>query len=115
MALSCFAAPPALQCLTLFSRQDIRQSGHKIVIIQQPDKTSYTLEVQNDAKLCAEISAMIENDRKLGSSVIESYEDGKHSINITINHNNANLHIFYKSPADDSCDLFITGSNEAYK
>ncbi|MGN0222734.1 MAG: hypothetical protein ACI4AM_01775 [Muribaculaceae bacterium] len=115
MALSCFAAPPALQCLTLFSRQDIRQSGHKVVIIQKSDKTSYSLTVANDAKLCAEINTMIENDRKMAATVIESYEDGKHSIIITIDHNNAELSIIYNSPADDSCDLYITGPNEAYK
>lgn len=115
MALSCFAAPPALQCLSLFSRQDIRQSGHKIVIIQKPDKTSYSLEVSNDAKLCTEISTMIEHDRKQASSVVESYEGAKHSLIITIIHNNTALKIIYNSSADDGCDLFITGPNEAYK
>lgn len=115
MAVSCFAAPPALQCLSLFSRQDIRQSGHKIVIIQKPDKTSYSLKVSNDAKLCTEISTMIEHDRKQASSVVESYEGGKHSLIITIDHNNTELKIIYNSPADDVCDLFITGPNEAYK
>lgn len=115
LSLSCFAAPPTLQCLSLFNRQDIRQSGHKVVIIQKPDKTSYSLTVQNEAKLCTEISTMIESDRKQASSVVESYEGSKHSLIITIDHNNTELKIIYRSPSADACDLFITGPTEAYK
>lgn len=115
LSLSCFAASPALQCLSLFSRQDIRQSGHKIVIIQQPDKTSYSLEVANDAKLCTEINTMIETDRKQAASVVESYEGGERSLIITIDHNQAELKIIYRSPSADACDLFITGPTKAYK
>ena len=115
IALSCMATPSNLACLSLFSREDIRQKGHSIVMIQKDDVRSYSLMAEHDPQLYMQIRDMIEKDRKRATSVIESYESGTMSIQLEIVNNTEKINIFFKKEKDGHLDLYISGSNKAFE
>lgn len=111
----CYAAPPHLACEAVFSRDDIRTEGHKIVSNKSEDNYFRSVTATNNPSLLSEIKGLVNKDKAKASSVTEGYKNGKEYIILNIPNNGCIINVGMWWNSSGYVHLFIQSELKAFK
>ena len=111
----CNAAPPRLACETIFSRNDIRTEGHKVVSNKSDDNYFRSVTATNDKRLLSEIRNLIEKDKARATNVVEGYKNGKEYIILNIPNNGCIINVGMWWTSSGYVHLFMQSELKAFK
>lgn len=111
----CYAIPPRLACETVFSRDDIRTKGHKVVSNKSDDNYFRSVTAINDPRLLSEIKGLVKKDRARASNVVEGYNDGKEYIILNIPNNGCIINVGMWWTDSGYVHLFVQSELKAFK
>ena len=111
----CNAAPTRLACETIFSRNDIRTEGHKVVSNKSDDNYFRSVTATNDKRLLSEIRNLIEKDKARATNVVEGYKNGKEYIILNIPNNGCIINVGMWWTSSGYVHLFVQSELKAFK
>lgn len=111
----CYATPPHLACETVFSRDDIRTEGHKIVSNKSEDNYFRSVTAANNPRLLSEIKGLVKKDKAKASNVTEGYKNGKEYIILNIPNNGCIINVGMWWNNSGYVHLFIQSELKAFK
>lgn len=111
----CFAAPPRLACETVFSRNDIRTEGHKVVSNKSDDNYFRSVTATSDRRLLSDIKALIQRDKSRATNIVEGYKNGKEYIILNIPNNGHIINVGMWWNDAGYVHLFIQSELNAFK
>ncbi len=111
----CYAKPPRLACETVFSRNDIRTEGHKVVSNKSEDNYFRSVTATNDSRLLAEIKDLVEKDKARASNVTEGYKNGQEYIILNIPNNGCIINVGMWWTDSGYVHLFVQSELKAFK
>ncbi len=111
----CYATPPRLACETVFSRNDIRTEGHKVVSNKSEDNYFRSVTATNDKRLLSVIKSLIERDKAKASNVVEGYKNGKEYIILNIPSNGCTINVGMWWTDSGYVHLFVQSELKAFK
>lgn len=111
----CYATPPHLACESVFSRNDIRTEGHKIVSNKSEDNYFRSITATNNPRLLSEIKGLVKKDMSRASNVTEGYKNGKEYIILNIPNNGCIINVGMWWTNSGDVHLFIQSQLQAFK
>lgn len=111
----CYATPPHLACEAVFSRDDIRTEGHKIVSNKSEDNYFRSVTATNNPRLLSEIKGLVKKDKAKASNVTEGYKNGKEYIILNIPNNGCIINVGMWWNNSGYVHLFIQSELKAFK
>ena len=111
----CYATPPHLACESVFSRNDIRTEGHKIVSNKSEDNYFRSITATNNPRLLSEIKGLVKKDLSRASNVTEGYKNGKEYIILNIPNNGCIINVGMWWTNSGYVHLFIQSQLQAFK
>lgn len=111
----CYATPPHLACEAVFSRDDIRTEGHKIVSNKSEDNYFRSVTATNNPRLLSEIKGLVKKDMSRASNVTEGYKNGKEYIILNIPNNGCIINVGMWWTNSGYVHLFIQSELKAFK
>lgn len=111
----CYATPPHLACESVFSRNDIRTEGHKIVSNKSEDNYFRSITATNNPRLLSEIKGLVKKDMSRASNVTEGYKNGKEYIILNIPNNGCIINVGMWWTNSGYVHLFIQSQLQAFK
>lgn len=111
----CHAVPPHLACETVFSRDDIRTVGHKVVSNKSEDNYFRSVTATNDPRLLSDIKKLVEKDSERAFNITEGYNNGKEYIILNILNNECIINIGMWWTAPGYVHLFVQSELKAFK
>ena len=110
------ATPPNLNVEKLFNGSYNSNKSVSIQISRSKNKYFRGITVNNNAKLVEEITALFRKDLEKAEESQDIIENGGVSYSsMTVLNNNLGITIGISYSPNNSCYLFITGPNEAFK
>ncbi len=111
----CYATPPRLACETIFSRNDIRTEGHKVVSNKSDDNYFRSVTASSDPRLLSEIRRLVEQDKARATTVVEGYKNGKEYIILNIPNNGCIINVGVWWTTSGYVHLFVQSELKAFK
>lgn len=111
----CYAIPPRLACETVFSRNDIRTEGHKVVCNKSDDNYFRSVTATNDKHLLSEIKRLVAQDKTKATNVVEGYKNGKEYIILNIPNNGCIINVGVWWTDSGYVHLFVQSELKAFK
>ncbi len=110
------AAPPKLNVEKLFDGSYNSDETVSIHISKSKDKFFRGFTVTNNASLVKKVTNLFKKDVEKASKSQDFIEKGRMTYSsMTITNNNHDINVGISYQPDNSCYLFITGPNEAFK
>lgn len=111
----CYATPPHLACEAVFSRDDIRTEGHKVVSNKSEDNYFRSITATNDRHLLSEIKKLVEQDKAKATNVVEGYKNGKEYIILNIPNNGCIINVGMWWTTAGYVHFFVQSELKAFK
>lgn len=111
----CYAVPPRLACETVFSRNDIRTEGHKVVSNKSEDNYFRSVTASNDPRLLSEIKSLVEKDKTRATNITEGYKNGKEYIILNIPNNGCIINVGMWWTDSGYVHLFVQSELKAFQ
>lgn len=113
----CFAAKPKMACESLFVESLIRNEKTDVSIITSNGNYFRSLTVSGDKKIVDKIVSAMEADRKIASSVVETFEGKEgYKMILTIPYGGyEGISVGFDKYSDTDARIFISGPVDAFK